>query len=74
MVRVHSDAPIIFPSVIPEFYHLLPVGIADLKCCVLAKRFPCIVHTSPHECEGRCEQVPDMSSAYSSGAHPGGTS
>ncbi|MHA9054314.1 hypothetical protein ACYBCP_06885, partial [Klebsiella pneumoniae] len=49
MVRVHSDAPIIFPSVIPEFYHLLPVGIADLKCCVLAKRFPCIVHMSAKE-------------------------
>lgn len=25
-------------------------------------------------CEGRCEQVPDMRSSYSSGAHPRGTS
>ncbi|MBK2401580.1 TRAP transporter small permease, partial [Enterobacter hormaechei] len=25
-------------------------------------------------CWGRCEQVPDMRSSYSSGAHPRGTS
>ncbi|EAX1826819.1 hypothetical protein ABC99_04125 [Salmonella enterica] len=27
-----------------------------------------------HESQGRCEQVPDMRSSYSSGAHPRGTS
>ncbi|MDI0722654.1 hypothetical protein NEP50_27575 [Escherichia coli] len=27
-----------------------------------------------HDYKGRCEQVPDMRSSYSSGAHPRGTS
>ncbi|WP_222846521.1 hypothetical protein, partial [Klebsiella variicola] len=49
MVRVHSDAPISYPSVISVFYHLPPDGIADLKCCVLAKIFPCIFHTRAGE-------------------------
>jgi hypothetical protein len=31
------------------FYHLPPDGIADLKCCVLAKIFPCIFHTRAGE-------------------------
>jgi len=29
---------------------------------------------SGERCQGRCEQVPDMRSSYSSGAHPRGTS
>lgn len=39
MVRVHSDAPISYLSVIPEFYHLILNGIVDLKHRALAESF-----------------------------------
>lgn len=40
MVRVHSDAPIRFSSVIPEFYHLLPDGLADKTVVHWKRVFP----------------------------------
>ncbi|GDJ45525.1 transposase [Escherichia coli] len=40
----------------------------------IARVVSCISPAKFHECFGRCEQVPDMRSSYSSGAHPRGTS
>ncbi|MBE0193398.1 hypothetical protein FOT95_17225 [Klebsiella michiganensis] len=46
---------------IKELYHSSPVSV-------------CVRNSEREFLYGRCEQVPDMRSSYSSGAHPRGTS
>ena len=58
------------------------IGQIALPFCVRNKKYPYMIASldgqfddgSILEIKGRCEQVPDMRSSYSSGAHPRGTS
>ncbi len=70
MARGNIPSPLPSQSGLAEMYNISRTTVRH----ILQHLSACGVLTLVGKNYGRCEQVPDMRSSYSSGAHPRGTS